>query len=32
MYEPDTPDGDKFDLLVTLVEAYENTHYPMGET
>ncbi len=29
--DPDTPDGDKFDLLVTLVEAYENTHYPMGK-
>ena len=30
--EPDTPEGDRFDLLVTLVEAYENVHYPMGET
>lgn len=27
-----TPDGNKFDLLVTLVEAYEDQHYPMGET
>jgi len=30
--EPGTPDGDKFDLLVALVEAYENVHYPMGAT
>lgn len=30
--KPDTPDGNKFDLLVTLVEAYEDQHYPMGET
>jgi len=30
--EPNTPEGDKFELLVTLVEAYEDTHYPMGET
>lgn len=28
--EPNTPDGDRFDLLVSLVEAYEETHYPMG--
>lgn len=30
--EPGTPEGDKFDLLVTLVEAYEDVHYPLGET
>ncbi|MFN8489910.1 MAG: transcriptional regulator [Caldilineaceae bacterium] len=30
--EPDTPEGDKFNLLVALVEAYENEHYPLGET
>lgn len=24
-----TPDGDKLDVLVTLVEAYENTHWPI---
>ena len=30
--EPGTPEGDRFDLLVTLVEAYEDEHYPMGET
>jgi antitoxin component HigA of HigAB toxin-antitoxin module len=25
----DTPEGDEFDLLVTLVESYETKHYPM---
>jgi HTH-type transcriptional regulator/antitoxin HigA len=30
--KPNPPDGNKFDLLVTLVEAYEDQHYPMGET
>ncbi len=30
--EPDTPDGERFDVLVTLVEDYENRHYPMGDT
>ena len=24
-----TPDGDRLDLLVTLVEAYEKKHYPL---
>lgn len=24
-----TPDGDRLDVLVTLVEAYERTHFPM---
>ncbi len=24
---PDTPDGDRLDVLVTLVEAYEDKHY-----
>mgnify|MGYP003705228391 CR=1 FL=1 len=24
-----TPEGDRLDLLVTLVEAYEKKHYPM---
>jgi HTH-type transcriptional regulator/antitoxin HigA len=28
--EPDTPEGDRFDVLVTLVEAYEAKYYPMG--
>lgn len=27
--EPDTPEGDRLDVLVTLVEAYEKAHYPM---
>jgi HTH-type transcriptional regulator/antitoxin HigA len=26
---PDTAEGDRFDVLVTLVEAYESKHYPM---
>jgi HTH-type transcriptional regulator / antitoxin HigA len=30
--KPHTPEGNKFDLLVTLVEAYEDQHYPMGES
>lgn len=25
----DTPDGDRLDILVTLVEAYERAHFPM---
>lgn len=25
--EPDTPEGERLDVLVTLVEAYENRHY-----
>jgi HTH-type transcriptional regulator / antitoxin HigA len=24
-----TPEGDRLDILVTLVEAYERTHFPM---
>ncbi len=27
--EPDTPEGDRLDVLVTLVEAYEERHYPV---
>jgi len=27
--KPDTPAGDRLDVLVTLVEAYEAKHYPM---
>lgn len=30
--KPDTPEGDKLDLLITLIEAYEEIHYPLGET
>jgi len=26
----DTPEGDEFDLLVTLVESYEMKHYPIA--
>jgi HTH-type transcriptional regulator / antitoxin HigA len=28
--EPDTPVGEKLDVLTTLVEAYESKHYPLG--
>ena len=27
--EQDTPDGDRLDILITLVEAYEQQHHPM---
>ena len=27
--ESDTPEGEKLDVLVTLVEAYERKHYPL---
>ncbi len=27
--EPGTPDGDRFDVLLTLVEAYETRHFPV---
>lgn len=26
---PDTPEGDKLEVLVTLVEAYEDAHWPI---
>ena len=29
MAEFDTPDGEKLDVMVTLVEAYEAKHFPM---
>ena len=29
MAEPDTIEGEKLDILVTLVEAYESKHFPM---
>jgi len=29
-FEPDTPEGDRLEVFVTLVEAYEAKHYPMG--
>jgi len=25
----DTPEGDRLDILVTLIEAYERVHYPI---
>jgi HTH-type transcriptional regulator/antitoxin HigA len=27
----DTPDGDRLDILVNLVEVYEGKHYPMEQ-
>ena len=27
--EPDTPEGDRLDVLTTLVEAYESKHHPI---
>lgn len=27
--EPDTPEGDRVDVLVTLIEAYETKHFPV---
>ncbi|MEQ1866183.1 MAG: transcriptional regulator [Micropepsaceae bacterium] len=27
--EPGTPDGDRVDILVTLIEAYEEKHFPI---
>ena len=27
--EPGTPDADRVDVLVTLVEAYEAQHFPI---
>ena len=27
--ESDTPEGDKLDVLITLVEAYEDMHHPI---
>lgn len=29
MAKPNTPKGEKLDVLVTLVEAYEQKHYPL---
>jgi len=29
MAKPNTPEGEKLDVLVTLVEAWEAKHYPM---
>ncbi|WP_225907733.1 type II toxin-antitoxin system HigA family antitoxin [Leptolyngbya sp. BL0902] len=27
---PDTPESEELDRLATLVEAYEDEHYPIG--
>lgn len=27
--KPKTPEGDELDVLVTLVSAYEDAHYPI---
>jgi HTH-type transcriptional regulator/antitoxin HigA len=27
---PGTPDGDRFEILLTLVETYEAKHFPIG--
>ncbi|MBN1577617.1 MAG: hypothetical protein JW913_13745 [Chitinispirillaceae bacterium] len=27
--EPNTPDGDNLEILITLIEAYEDKHYPI---
>lgn len=29
MAVPDTPEGERLDILVTLVEAWERKHYPL---
>lgn len=29
--EPDTPEGDRLDVLTTLVEVYEQKYYPIEE-
>ena len=30
-FQPGTPEGDRLDVLVTLVEAYEAKHFPIPE-
>ena len=27
--KPNTPEGDKLDILLTLIEAYEREHFPL---
>ncbi len=29
MAEPNTPEGEKVDILTTLIEAYERKHFPL---
>ena len=28
--KPDTPEGDKLESIVTLIEIYEREHFPIG--
>lgn len=28
--KPNTPEFDEMEILITLIEAYENKHYPIG--
>jgi antitoxin component HigA of HigAB toxin-antitoxin module len=30
--DPSTPDGQKLDALAERIHAYEQIHYPMGES
>jgi HTH-type transcriptional regulator / antitoxin HigA len=30
--KPNTPEDERLEVLITLVEAYEDEHYPMGGT
>jgi len=29
--EPNTPESEKLDILVTLIEAYERKHFPLDK-
>ena len=31
MADPDTPEGEKLDVMVTLIEAYEVKHFPIEQ-
>ena len=31
MADPDTPEGEKLDVTVTLIEAYEAKHFPIEQ-
>ena len=28
--EPGTPEGDRFEIMLTLVDSYESKHFPIG--
>ena len=30
--QEDTPEADEMEILVTLIEAYENKHYPINSS